>query len=166
MNKICKVCGIEKSQKEFQFHNKIKGTLRAECKICTAIRVKQERINNIDKRKLDAKRYYLNNKKARIIRAGIYQKNNPEKRKIYGKTFKEKIKQEWFDFKSQLVCTNCGENHIACLEFHHVDPSIKEESISRLVYTRKRLQEELEKCIVLCSNCHRKLHYNEKLNDE
>ena len=34
MSKVCKCCEIEKSIEEFPFHNKAKGTYRAECNIC------------------------------------------------------------------------------------------------------------------------------------
>jgi predicted HNH restriction endonuclease len=49
-------------------------------------------------------------------------------------------------------------------DFHHIDPSIKEEGIGTLINKGwKRLEAELKKCIVLCSNCHRIEHNcNEK----
>ena len=51
-----------------------------------------------------------------------------------------------------------------CLDFHHIDPSKKEGNIAKIItsISRKFLLSELEKCIVLCTNCHRKVHYNEK----
>lgn len=68
-------------------------------------------------------------------------------------------------YKQTLSCQQCGESHPACLDFHHVDPDEKTEHISRMVkfkrYSHEDLLAELEKCIVLCSNCHRKEHYSE-----
>lgn len=69
----------------------------------------------------------------------------------------------WFEeYKSSLSCTQCGEQHPATLDFHHVRPSQKKISVAQLVaegYSRIRIEKELTKCKVLCSNCHRKLHY-------
>jgi hypothetical protein len=70
--------------------------------------------------------------------------------------------QEWFKaYKSNLKCEVCGEDETCCLDFHHIDPSQKDILVSRaIVYTVKRLQKEIAKCKVLCSNCHRKVHAN------
>jgi hypothetical protein len=62
-------------------------------------------------------------------------------------------------------CADCGENHPAVLEFHHVDPRDKSETIAQMVALNrnwKRIEAEIAKCVVLCCNCHRKRHYNEK----
>lgn len=70
---------------------------------------------------------------------------------------------EWFrDYKRGLKCSRCPENHWACIEFHHKDPKTKEFSIVRAIARRlsiKRILAEIEKCEVLCANCHRKLHH-------
>lgn len=59
-------------------------------------------------------------------------------------------------------CNICGENDIACLDFHHIKD--KEYTISQLVNTENmtKINKEINKCIILCSNCHRKLHYYNK----
>lgn len=65
------------------------------------------------------------------------------------------------ELKSQMCCTFCSETHPATLEFHHLDPSAKETTIANAVmngWSVKRVQAEMAKCIVLCANCHRKLH--------
>lgn len=54
---------------------------------------------------------------------------------------------------------------MACLEFHHKDPSKKEVTLSRAVnngWSIERMEKEIAKCVVLCANCHRKLHYEER----
>lgn len=61
-----------------------------------------------------------------------------------------------------MFCKTCGENHPACLEFHHLDPENKDNDIAYMVntgYSIARILREIEKCVVLCSNCHRKLHF-------
>ena len=56
-------------------------------------------------------------------------------------------------------CSMCGESSKCCLDFHHIDPKTKERRISYL-RSIKKIDAEIAKCIVLCSNCHRKLHHN------
>lgn len=58
-------------------------------------------------------------------------------------------------------CEICGYNKcIDALEFHHKNSSLKDFSISNKGYTRslKKVKEELDKCILVCANCHRELH--------
>lgn len=58
-------------------------------------------------------------------------------------------------------CINCGFNkHIAALEFHHLDKEGKEFNISRSSHSVSwdKLKLELDKCIILCSNCHQIEH--------
>jgi len=59
-------------------------------------------------------------------------------------------------------CERCGyDKNIAALEFHHLDPSIKSFQLdSRHLSntTKEKILEELDKCIIVCSNCHRELH--------
>ena len=58
-------------------------------------------------------------------------------------------------------CENCGYNRcLDALEFHHKDPTQKDFSISSKGHTRSwiRVKEELDKCMILCANCHRELH--------
>ena len=55
----------------------------------------------------------------------------------------------------------CGYDRcVDAFEFHHLDPSKKEFGISEKGYTRswKKVQEELDKCRLICANCHRELH--------
>lgn len=66
--------------------------------------------------------------------------------------------------KAKARCGYCGENHPATLQFHHRDPSQKEFNVSEFV-TRQlggidKLKKEIEKCDVVCANCHLKYHYN------
>lgn len=56
-------------------------------------------------------------------------------------------------------CVLCGESRLPCLDFHHTDE--KTDSINLLVQRHKsveRLEAEIAKCIVVCSNCHRLIH--------
>jgi len=59
-------------------------------------------------------------------------------------------------------CQRCNyDKCINALEFHHIDKDEKEEIPSYIImrWSWKRAVEELKKCILLCSNCHREIHY-------
>ena len=70
--------------------------------------------------------------------------------------------------KKTLKCIKCGENRWWVLDFHHVNPEEKEYSLARLKTqgSKPRIINEMSKCIVLCANCHRDLHYHEKINKD
>lgn len=101
-----------------------------------------------------------NNDKLKAYRRAWYAKN-----KKHAKTkTKDRVKslRIWLsELKSKLSC-ECGEDHVACLEFHHLDSAEKELEISQAPsygWSKKRILKEIEKCKVLCANCHRKLHH-------
>lgn len=57
-------------------------------------------------------------------------------------------------------CSICGyKKSLAALEFHHIDPTKKDWNPSRVMsYRWDIIKSELDKCKLLCSNCHRELH--------
>lgn len=60
-------------------------------------------------------------------------------------------------------CKQCGENDPHCLDFHHLNTEEKKRSVSQLIsyeISKEELQEEINKCEILCANCHRKEHYS------
>lgn len=63
-------------------------------------------------------------------------------------------------------CEICGYNkNIAAIEFHHLNPQEKEFQIDIRKFANcelSKLEKELNKCMIVCSNCHRELH-NENL---
>jgi hypothetical protein len=77
------------------------------------------------------------------------------------KATKKKLRDWYNEYKASLACSQCGENHPACIEFHHRDPSKKDFTIGESLYRmgKQSIIDEIAKCDVLCSNCHRKLHY-------
>lgn len=63
----------------------------------------------------------------------------------------------------KVKCSVCGYDRCKdALDFHHIDSSMKlfgiAEVMSSTVVTAKELQDEIAKCVVLCSNCHREHH--------
>jgi len=73
---------------------------------------------------------------------------------------RKKVRQMAIDYKGGR-CQLCGYNRCSeALEFHHLETTGKDFGISDRGYTRswKKIKEELDKCILLCSNCHREVH--------
>lgn len=67
-------------------------------------------------------------------------------------------------------CQSCGLNmieHSYAAEFHHLESDQKETEISTL-YSKKweTFRNELDKCNLLCSNCHKKIHFNNTLFEQ
>jgi hypothetical protein len=76
-------------------------------------------------------------------------------------------RKEFQAYKATLSCIQCGENHPATLDFHHHTPKPTNRKINELLKERawQRIYREIEEnCIVLCSNCHRKHHWEENKN--
>ena len=132
--KVCGKCGAEKALVEFAFKNKKKGTLNSYCKVCN---------------RQYQKSHYQNNKSDYLTTARERRKESEDYVRGY---------------RSKLSCVDCGEAHPAVLDFHHVDPSLKRFNIGGQArnYGLACVREELKKCICLCSNCHRKRHWNER----
>ena len=70
------------------------------------------------------------------------------------------FKQECVDYKGG-ECQCCGYNSCnSALDFHHIDPKTKKFGIAKARRTKltEEILEELDKCILVCSNCHREIH--------
>ena len=99
-----------------------------------------------------------------------WRADNPDYMKKYKKRNYYIVRQierrEWYDnFKKTLKCEICGEDHPATIDFHHKDEKTKTNGITQMLsgnYSIKRIKEEIDKCQILCSNCHRKLHYEQE----
>jgi len=62
-------------------------------------------------------------------------------------------------------CQRCGYDRCpSALEFHHRDPSEKEFSLGHVKTTafNEKIKNELDKCDLLCANCHREVHWEQK----
>jgi len=89
-----------------------------------------------------------------------------KKRKICGKCQNRYVIESGRKKKKQAVahkgnkCIKCGYNKcINALEFHHRDPFTKDKNWSRMRgWKWDRLVKELDKCDLLCANCHREIH--------
>ena len=89
---------------------------------------------------------------------------NKEKAKEKVKANKARYRQKWREYKATLKCAICGFDHPAALDFHHVVRSPDNINVNQLLRRDafKKAYEEIKKCVVLCSNCHRLHHHNER----
>lgn len=84
------------------------------------------------------------------------------------------LSKEWYEnWKSIQGCCKCHDKRPYVLDLHHTDnrrEGDKYRLLSRIISSgtysfesrKKRILKEAENCIILCSNCHRELHYLEK----
>ena len=134
--KECNRCHIVKEDSEFAFRNKAKGKLQPYCKEC--------------KREIDKELYTSN--------------HSDRRRKIRNRQNKVQtnLKELLTDIKKNSKCTICGENRWWVLDFHHIrDKRFEVSSLARRGCSLETFKEEIDKCIVVCANCHRDLHYKE-----
>lgn len=62
-------------------------------------------------------------------------------------------------YKLQNPCILCGEDEPSCLDFHHPDPSDKEFNVAEYyACSWAKIHKEMLKCVVVCRNCHAKIH--------
>lgn len=98
-----------------------------------------------DRRRAYAKEWYAKNKEARKARVAV---ENKERRK--------RIKQ-YIDNLKNVPCADCGESFdTVCMDFDHVQGEKLFTIATEFAEVGKRkLEEELAKCEVVCANCHR-----------
>jgi hypothetical protein len=91
-----------------------------------------------------------------------YQRNKEKVKANTAKT-KREYRRKWLEYKSTLACTKCGISHPAIIDFHHVIRDKEKQSVNRLIGNGAYVAafEEIKKCIPLCANCHRILHWDE-----
>jgi hypothetical protein len=117
-----------------------------------------------DEWKSYAKNYHEENRDKILKQQRNKWKTDPEFRKKSAERLKE-VRLErstWLkEFKSDKQCKFCEESDSFCLDFHHRDPDDKKRNISEMInsaFSLKTILKEIDKCDILCSNCHRKFH--------
>ena len=136
--KICLKCNQEKKLDNFPKRTKSKDGYNSNCKMCQNEQSKQD----------------------------YYRTSGERNKYLIGR--RRKLAQERNELitSMELKCKVCGFDHPAALDFHHRDPEDKLRDISVLKWSgcsNETFIREIEKCDVLCSNCHRIEHWNEKL---
>jgi len=127
--RLCTKCGKSKGIEEFSWS--IRGVKRhSRCKSCHA----------------DEKKDYYERNKEKVLE----YKWDRQVRK------RGEAREYVWEYLRGHPCRHCGETDPIVLTFHHVSGT-KRMSVAELVnrgYRIEVIQEEIEKCIVLCSNCH------------
>jgi len=136
-----------------------------------------------NKERLDAK----HTKWVQEHREHLRAYHNTEKWKAYRRTYfrehkehltvlnvaRAKRQQEWFqNYKRNLECSRCGESFPDCpgiIDFHHEGEGKEDydhliSSMLKHNVPMARFKAELAKCVPVCANCHRIVHYLEKQN--
>ncbi len=73
---------------------------------------------------------------------------------------RDKLKKILIEYKGGK-CEICNyDKCISALEFHHINSKEKEFGIGEKGYTRSldKNKQEVDKCILVCANCHREIH--------
>ena len=88
--------------------------------------------------------------------------NNKVKRFAEIKKRERVIKDQFLEYKSKKKCERCEESHPRALDFHHMrNKKLNISTMSSDGYSLKSIMAEIEKCRILCANCHRIEHYNQ-----
>ena len=152
----CKYCGNKFKMEEL----KERCCINEEC----IEKKKEEKIR-------EAKRKYYNKNIKRKTKK--FKKQDSERSRQYRIENAEEInkrdrcrkkeKREWVNnLKKGKKCSKCDEDRWFCLEYHHRDPYEKEFTVAECIscgYGKETILNEIEKCILLCGNCHEHFHH-------
>ena len=131
--KICTLCQLIKNIDDFDFKSKKKSIRHSACKDC---------------RKSYNKQHYKDNKNLYL-----------EKAKQNNKVYKKRNYDFLIEFKKDKPCMDCGQlfPHYV-MDFDHLPSEVKKDNIAKIKNSSLSvsiLQKEIEKCELICSNCHR-----------
>lgn len=131
--KHCHRCERTLNITDFGKNSSKKDGLQSQCKTC------RREVNNLHYKKSE-------------VRRNTIRKNN--------KLSIDEAKAVLDGIKENSSCPFCGEGSSCTLDFHHTNSSDKKFNVSHGVgrVSVKTLLSEIGKCILLCSNCHRKVH--------
>lgn len=114
---------------------------------------------NINKTKKDGRQIFCRECE-KEYKKEWYEKNKESHKKRVGKRNKSirlENRKRLHEFYLNNPCVDCGEPRPACLDLDHVTGK-KKTNVSRMVSSSIQwatIQEEIDKCVVRCANCHR-----------
>lgn len=161
--KICKHCGVEKLESEFNRDKSKKDGLSSWCKSCVLDRSKMYRKEHSVEVTEYNKQYRVDHKDKLSAYMREYRVVNREKLnehdKEYSKHTRVTNKERLYSYKQP--CVKCGEDRLYVIDFHHIDPKSKSFNISTVGshYSTVDISKEVEKCVCLCRNCHTEFHH-------
>jgi hypothetical protein len=174
-HKECHSCGKVKHLDEFSKHPKSRAGYTNQCKLCTAAEMREWRKKNQDKVKETNRRSRNRNAEKNRECNKRWVEEHKEDLKIYYQEYRlanrERIrnnkKMTSLEFSQKVVhfmggkCQICGleTNYYEVYDCHHINPKEMEYRISSLVYKNWNtvVTPELQKCILVCWNCHKSL---------
>jgi uncharacterized Rmd1/YagE family protein len=121
----------------------------------------RERVNAIRRKSYQTN---IEQEKARMYKQ--YQ-DNPGYFNDRNAVRRQELREFLQEQKMGRVCARCGNSDFRVLDFHHLDRDGKEGGLSQAVaknWGKERILREIDKCEVLCANCHRILHWEERNN--
>ncbi len=158
--RTCRGCGKWKPKSKYHKRKKYLFGLASWCKECTLEKNQAYYRSNTDKCAVAATKW-RNENRERVNRvARETRAKNHEQYSAYQQAHRAR-RTLWFQsVKDPLSCVVCGESANFCLDFHHRDSSEKLFGVGPHVSwgTQESILAEIEKCVVLCANCHRKVH--------
>lgn len=129
----CRVCQQEKAEEEFAWRFKALGIRQRICRSC---------------RSEENRGWYERHREEHIERVIANTRRN-----------REKARKRVYNYLRHHPCEECGESDPAVLEFHHEGEFDKFKEVSLMIaegYSLRSIAQEINKCRVLCCNCHRK----------
>ena len=86
------------------------------------------------------------------------KKTTPISRSKNVVSWRQRMKVKSLEYKGGR-CQRCGYDRcVNAMDFHHIDPAQKGFPIASRIRSWEKLKAELDKCVLLCSNCHREFH--------
>lgn len=116
--------------------------------------------------RISARKYYHKNKEKCKENHRKWRARNADYIRNKQKEDKRNRKLEAIEYMGGS-CQKCnGEFHPSVYEFHHINPEEKDRDPSKMLSLSKiKLFSELDKCQLLCANCHRLIHHGGTWNE-
>lgn len=110
-----------------------------------------------------ALKYYYADKERAARKAAHWRANNKEYIRTKQREDKRQRKLDAIQYLGG-ICSDCKQDfHPAVYEFHHTDPETKDRDPSKMLQLSwAKVTAELDKCVLLCANCHRLTHHKDK----
>ena len=118
----------------------------------------QQRYNEVKNIKIVAKEFHISASRLRKNGLQIIKPIKTQEEFKAQTNYSKRVKEKLIEYKGGK-CQICGYNKCnRALEFHHLDPTQKDFTISGGTKSFEKIKSEVDKCIMVCANCHREIH--------